>query len=409
MLGGIFNLVAFPGPAKASLRDDAPPADWRQALLIAPLDQIPHRAAQDFPKGFQEEIGHDHLGCLAASLKKAGYQVDPDELRGRVVAGPDGPRELHTGVDAIVELAEHLRARPYGVVYLQAHGVAVERDVTPGAGADVWLHMGYIPAERAAALRQRALDRQTSVDRLVRDAILERLHLTGEDADAFRATFAANEEERDGRIKVRLKAGFFRLLRERLGVSFAHTLVYLMVCESGVNFAMRDAFAAAVFFGWDSSPAVALAARAAEQILDDLGDRGRTARQAWHNWFLHASWYNRAHKIKDASMQPTGLRAFATAGLELPRIRGQALAFILYARHQGGDTSKEALAHSIAGIRNCHATFWAGGKLAGMTAPFCQNLQAGLPTADDVDDAAYELGDGEGTRNGIARFTLRDD
>jgi len=403
---GAFDIQAYPGPHKPQLRLDAPPQEMRRALLFAPLDQVPHTAAQNFPAGFQGVIGHDTLGCLAASLTKAGYNVDPNEMRGRLL--PDGA-QVHTGLDAIVELYQHLRSQKYAVLYLMTHGAAVE--ASGDDPADVLLTMGYMQKPQVEALDSQAIREGSTLDIVARNRVLVGMGMQPgtDDANAFRKTIAFDQEDSQGRIKVQLKASFFQLLRARSGVRFDQTLVLPVVCESGANAALRKAFQAKSFFGWENSPNTSVAVRAGEQIFDLLRDQGRTVRQAWQVWFWHTNWYNKEHHLNDAASQPTALHAYGSNGLEYSPIAENSQIFIFYGRNEGGDTTKAALPAVLGALRGCLAV-WATGKRAPPHSGLCPDLEAStIPTTDEVDDAAYELGDGDGNQHGWKRMTLTDD
>jgi hypothetical protein len=170
-----------------------------------------------------------------------------------------------------------------------------------------------------------------------------------------------------------------------------------------------NAFDAKVFFGFQRPPDLTFSSEAAQQIIDLLPDKARTARDAWQMWVRYHAWLQAFAKAKpDDRTKISILKAYGKSGVEYAPITDSSVLLIFRARH--GPTSGAAdITKAIAAFQDCSKKFWSAGKRATLGNFGCRNSEIGVippPTDAEVADAVFELGGGGDAPFG--RWTMTD-
>jgi hypothetical protein len=405
---GVVNYTTRDQPTPVSSAD-SPPAGQRRALLVAPLYRVPHPGPgydrQDRPAivtwtGFAAGSRFS-LDCVEADLKRAGYAID--KISGRV---DRSGKRVDTGLDALVALTKYLTTNEYGVVYFLTHGAEINERLLK-------LEMGALDeAERKKITGDGRLDSDAvlKLEATIRERVLREAGLP-QDEDLKR-TINARVEAR-GYIELWVSADFFRLLRERKGLDFSRTLVFVNACSSAANQSLRQAFEPRAYFGFDQPPDLDFAGSAANTIFDELPDRARSARNAWQMWARHESWIAAVARERAGIERPDRtkverVKAYGSSGVAYPPLADQSVILIYRMRH-GPPAGAERLKTSSSLVTNCWTTYWSAGKNAsGLQAKACNDIELGshTPTQDEYEDALFEA-TGEPARP-YGRFTLTD-
>jgi hypothetical protein len=372
--------------------DDSPPTGERNALLFAPLYDVPHpgprydrsgKAIVGTWSGFREASDGDDIGCNKAALTKAGYKVDT--ILGRI----EKKKPIQTGIEAIVELSKKLTTTKYGVIYILTHGSAFDNNI-------IKLEMGTLgEAEREKVLGNRKIRHQemTTLEDAIREEILTQAGLPLD--DDLKKTIRANVEV-NGRLELWVSSDFFRLLREKKGLDFSNTLVFVNACSSAANNGLVNAFGARAFFGWQQPPDMNFASNAAQVFFDALTDKARSARNAWSMWGRYTRWLEAASGRPNPDRTKVDLlKAFGPNGVEYPRMPDQTVILIYRLKHGPASASSD-ITKSVAMVQACTDQFWASGTRTGLKSPACHNLEFGshLPTVEEVADAIHDVGGG---------------
>ncbi|MBI5288259.1 MAG: hypothetical protein HY873_04745 [Chloroflexi bacterium] len=397
----VYNAKAQPKPTTSA---DSPPSSERNALLFAPLYQVPHPGPR-YDKagnpivgtwsGFREATDGDDIGCVKAALERAGYRTD------LIVGKIEKKKPVHTGIDAIVELTNKLTSTRYGAIYFLTHGSAFDNNI-------IKLEMGTLgEEEREKVLGNRKINHQemTTLEDAIREEILNRAGLPLD--DDLKRTIRANVEV-NGRLELWVSSDFFRLLREKKGLDFSHTLVFVNACSSAANNGLVNAFEARAFLGWERPPDMNFASNAAQVFFDEATDKARSARNAWSMWGR----YQRFLEIASGRKRPDRtkvdiLKAFGPGGFEYPRMADQTVILIYRIRHGPASASSD-IAKSVSVVKACSDQFWSAGTSTGLKSPACHQLEFGshLPTNEEVADAIFDAGGGGDQPYG--RWTMAD-
>ncbi len=384
---------------------DSPPAGARKALLFAPLYDVPHSGpvyegdttAPGHWSGFRDGSGGNNVECIAAALKRGGYA--PETILGRIEKG----KPVQSGIDALVELTKKLTSTEYGVIYFMTHGA--ERD-----NGTIKLEMGALSEQdRKDVIGERKIRHEdaTTLEDAIREKILREAGLPLD--DDLKLTIRANVTDLDGSLQLWVSSEYFRLLREKMGVSFANTLIFVNACSSAANQGLVKAFDAKAFFGFQRPPDLSFSSDAAAQIIDLLPDKARSARNAWQMWVRYHAWLQAFAKAKpDERVQISILKAYGKNGVEYAPITDQTNLLIFRARH-GPEPGKVDITTAIANMSECSKRFWSAGKRATFGNTGCRNWELGVvppPTDAEVADAVFELGGGGDAPYG--RWTMTD-
>jgi hypothetical protein len=385
---------------------DSPPVGARKALLFAPLYDVPHSGpvyAGDGTtagrwSGFRDGSGGNNIECIAAALKRAGYGT-PETILGRIEKG----KPVQSGIDALVELTKKLTSSEYGVIYIMTHGA--ERD-----NGTIKLEMGSLSEQdRKDVIGERRIRHEdaTTLENAIREKILREAGLPLD--EDLKLTIRANVTDLDGSLQLWVSSDYFRLLREKKGLSFANTLIFVNACSSAANQGLVKAFDAKAFFGFQRPPDLSFSSEAAQQIIDLLPDKARSARNAWQMWVRYHAWLQAIAKAKpDARVQISILKAYGKNGVEYAPITDQSVLLIFRARH-GPEPGKVDITTAIANMQDCSKKFWSAGKRATFGNLGCRNWELGVvppPTDAEVADVVFELGGGGDAPYG--RWTMTD-
>ena len=338
------------------------------------------------------------IECMQAALEGAGYTVDP--ILGQEVGG----KSVHTGDQAVEELASLLAKNRYGVFYVMSHGT----NITSWAGlvSESWMYMGLLDIDRPElkkAVNGRKLDKNVNSDIVKALATLAGLTWDG----SGDAPFVVGAEF-NGSAVIWVTPAFFKMLKSQRAVSFDETLVFLNTCSSAADTTLMDAMKPKAFFGWTIPMDGPFITDAAETMFDSLTDKARSARNAWQMWSRHEAW--RLAGVGSSppdNKDPKKLKVFGVNGTAYAPITDQSVLLIYRIRH-GPSSASSDMVSSLLLARDCARKFWSAGKHAGLADPSCRPMEFGvqLPTDEEVDDAVFEVG-GTGTRP-FGRWTLAD-
>lgn len=395
-----YNSKKQPKPITSA---DSPPATSRKALLFAPLYDVSHPGpvykddvvVAGTWSGFREASNGNNIECISADLKRGGYVVDT--ILGRMEKG----KPVETGIDAIVKLTKKLMAGEYGAIYFMTHGAAPDASV-------IKLEMGTLSdADRNAVIGERKIrhEEMTTLEDAIREKILREAGLPLD--DDFKKTIRANVEI-NGRLEIWVSSEFFRLLRTKMSVSFANTLVFVNACSSAANAGLVNAFDAKAFFGFQRPPDLSFSSDAAQTIFDLLPDRARSARDAWSMWARYERWLEAASGVTRPDRTKVDiLKAYGKSGVEYAGMADQTVILIYKMRH-GPTSGASDITKSMGIVQSCSQQFWSSGTSTGLKSPACHNLEFGshLPTDDEVADAVFEVGGGGDLPYG--RWTMTD-
>lgn len=390
------------GQPKPITSADSPPAGARKALLFAPLYDVPHPGpvykgdllTVGTWSGFREATD-DNIACITADLKRGGYV--PETILGRIEKG----KPVDTGIDALVKLTKKLTGGEYGVIYFMTHGAAPD-------GAIVKLEMGTLSEEdRESVIGERKIrhEEATTIEDAIREKVLREAGLPLD--DDLKKTIRANVEV-NGRLELWVSSEYFRLLRVKMGVSFANTLVFANACSSAANAGLVNAFEAKAFFGFQRPPDLVFSSDAAQTIFDLLPDKARSARDAWSMWARYERWLEAVAGVTRPDRTKIDvLKAYGKNGVEYARMEDQTVILIYRLRH-GPTSAASDITKSIGVVQSCSQMFWSSGTKTGLKSPGCHNLEFGnhLPTDAEVADAVFEVGGGGDLPYG--RWTLAD-
>ncbi|TAK57688.1 MAG: hypothetical protein EPO22_11845, partial [Dehalococcoidia bacterium] len=300
----LYDAGSQPRPIKS---DDTPP---KRALLVAPAYELAHPLRGHGGKvelydSFKSAVGSS-IECMQADLTGAGYTVDT------ILGTMEGGKPVHTGDQAIDELARFLTTNQYGVFYVMSHGTNIDHWYT--LHSQSWMYMGLLDLSRPElkkAVNGRKLSAAVNAD--IVKALVTMTGLTWDGSGD--APFVVGAEF-DGSAVVWVTPAFFQMLRDQKSVSFEKTLVFLNTCSSGAGSSLKDAFKAKAFFGWAIPMNGTFVARAAETIFDSMTDKARSARDAWWMWRRHEAWQiDQEGKPRDDNAKPEQLRASGVNGL----------------------------------------------------------------------------------------------
>ncbi len=385
----VYSAASQPKPITS---DDSPPPAERNALLFAPLYDVPHpgprydKAGKPIVgtwSGFREPSDGDDIACNKAALERAGYRADT--ILGRI----EKRKPVQTGIDALVELTQKLTTKKYGVIYILTHGSAFDNNI-------IKLQMGTLgEAEREKILGNKKIrhEEMVTLEDAIREEILSRAGLPLD--DDLKKTIRANVEV-NGRLELWVSSDFFRLLREKKGLDFSNTLIFVNACSSAANSGLVSAFDARAFFGWERPPDMYFASHAAQVFFDALTDKGRSARNAWSMWGRYERWLEAASgRPRPDRTKVDILKAFGPNAVEYARMPDQTVILIYRLRH-GPSSASSDITKSIAVVQACTDQFWASGTRTGLKSPACHNLEFGshLPTTEEVADAIFDVGGG---------------
>ncbi len=403
--GSLYGVTNYnpKGQPKPITSDDSPPAGARTALLFAPLYDMPHpgpvykgdRLTVGTWSGFRDGSGGNNIECITANLKRAGYAVET--ILGRVEKG----KPVETGIDALVALTKKLTSSEYGVIYIMTHGAAYDGNV-------IKLEMGTLSDEdRKAVIGERKIrhEDETTLEDAIREKVLREAGLPLD--DDLKKTIRANVEV-DGRLELWVSSEYFRLLREKKGLDFSHTMIFVNACSSAANLGLVNAFDAKAFFGFERPPDLSMSSDAAQEMTDLLPDKARSARDAWAMWGRYHRWLQALSNVTPADrVKVSILKAYGKNGVEYAPMTDQTVILIYRLRH-GPTSAASDITKSISVVQSCSQQFWSSGTRTGLKSPGCHNLEFGshLPTDAEVADAVFEVGGGGDLPYG--RWTLAD-
>lgn len=392
----LYDAQSQPKPIKS---DDTP---LKRALLVAPAYELAHPLRGHGGKvevfqSFKAAVGPS-IECMQADLTGAGYKVDT------ILGTMEGGKPMHTGDQAIEELAKFLTTNKYGVFYVMSHGTNINHWYT--LHSQSWMYMGLLDINRPElkkAVNGRKLDSHVNAD-----IVMALVTMTGVTWDeSGDAPFVVGAEF-DGSAVIWVTPAFFQMLRDQKSVSFDKTLVFLNTCSSGAGSSLKDAFNARAFFGWAIPMNGAFIAHAAETIFDSVTDKARSARDAWWMWRRHEAWQiDQEGKAREDSNKPEQLQASGVNGVEYEPITSQSV-ILIYRLRNGPSSASSDIAKSLLVVKSCSELFWSLGKKTGLASPACHQLEFGnqLPTNDEVDDAIFEVGGP--VQKPFGRWTLAD-
>ncbi len=398
-----YNPNNQPKPIKS---DDSPPVASRTALLFAPLYDVPHpgpvytasgKIIAATWSGFRETTG-SNIECLTSDLEKGGYKPDP------VLGKVQGGRRVQTGLDALLTLTRKLTTTDYGVLYFLTHGAEVNDRLLK-------IEMGALDEAdriRITGTGKLGHEQMQKLQDTIRDQVAREAGLA--DDQELKLTIYANSDI-NGFIDLWVSADFFRILREKKGLDFSDTLVFVNACSSAKNLSFQSAFDSRAYFGWDQPPDLVFASEAAIQIFDLLPDKARSVRNGWQMWVRYEGW-----KVARGGVTPPDrakverLKAYGRQGVEYPRMADQTVVLI-YRMRFGPPAGTDRLQGALNVVTACWTEFWSAGTgVSGLKSPACSMIQSGgsnrAPTQEEYEDAVYEVG-GPGEKP-YGRWTLAD-
>ncbi|MBI5285877.1 MAG: hypothetical protein HY874_12380 [Chloroflexi bacterium] len=393
------SLYSAPTQPKPITSADTPP---KRALLVAPAYELPHPLRGHGGKvvvyeSFKSAVGPS-IECMQSDLEGAGYTVDT------ILGKEESGKSVHTGDQAIDELAKFLTANKYGVFYVMSHGTNIDHWYS--LQSQSWMYMGLLDISRPE-LKQAVNGRKIS-PAVNADIVKALVTMTGLTWDGSGDAPFVVGAEFDGSAVVWITPAFFQMMRDQKAVSFDKAMVFLNTCSSGAGSSLKDAFKARAFFGWAIPMYGAFVGRTAETILDATTDHARSARGAWWMWRRHEAWQiEQEGKARDDNQKPEQLKASGGDGEEYTPITSQSVILIYRLRH-GPSSASSDIAGSLLMVKSCSELFWSAGKKTGLASPACHQLEFGnqLPSNDEVDDAVFEVG-GPVTKP-FGRWTLAD-
>ena len=392
----LYEAGAQPKPITSA---DTPP---KRALLVAPAYELAHPLRGHGGKvelydSFKSAVGPS-VECMESDLTGAGFTVDT------ILGTTENGKTVHTGDQAVEELAKFLTTNKYGVFYVMSHGTNIDHWYSRKSQS--WMYMGLLDLDRPelkAAVHGRKLNADVNAD--IVKALVTMTGLTWDGSGDAPYVVGA---EFNGSAVVWITPAFFQILRDQKSVSFDKTLVFLNTCSSGSGTSLKDAFGAKAFFGWAIPMNGAFVAHAAETIFDSVTDKARSARDAWWMWRRHEAWQiDQEGKARDDNMKPEQLQASGVGGVEYPPITSQSV-ILIYRLRNGPSSASSDIAKSLLVVKSCSELFWSLGKKTGLASPACHQLEFGnqLPTNDEVNDAIFEVGGT--TQQPFGRWTLAD-
>ena len=378
---------------------DSPP---KRALLVAPAYELEHPlrghgGKVELIESFKSAVGPT-IECMQADLTGSGYVVDT------ILGQMEGGKAVHTGDQAIEELAKLLQTNRYGVFYVMSHGTNITSYF--GFVSESWMYMGLLDIERPElkkAVNKRKLDSKVNTDIVKALATISGLTWDGSGDPPF-----VVGAEFSGSAVVWVTPTFFKMLREQKSVSFDQTLVFLNTCSSAADATLREAMKPKAFFGWTIPMNGSFITDAAETIVDSLTDKARSARNSWWMWRRHEAWQiDKAGKAREENEKPEQLKAFGVNGVAYEPITSQSV-ILIYRLRNGPSSASSDIAKSMLVVRDCSRLFWSAGKKTGLASPACHQLEFGneLPTDAEVDDAIFEVGGP--VQKPFGRWTLAD-
>jgi hypothetical protein len=392
----LYDPKAQPKPITSA---DTPP---KRALLVAPAYELDHPLRGHGGKvvlyeSFKSAVG-PNIECIQEDLTSAGYTVDT------ILGSTEGGKAVHTGEQAVEELAHALTANKYGVFYVMSHGTNIDNWHT--LHSQSWMYMGLLnldAPELKKAVNGRKLSPDVNAD--IVQALVAASGLTWDGSGDAPLVVGAGFE---GSAVIWVTPAFFQMLRDQKSVSFDKTLVFLNTCSSGAGSSLRDGFKAKAFFGWLIPMNGVFVAHAAETIFDSATDKARSARDAWWMWRRHEAWQiEQTGTTREDNAKPEQLTVFGTGGAEYEPISSQTVILIYRLRH-GPSSASSDIAKSLLVVKSCSELFWSVGKKTGLASPACHQLEFGnqLPTDDEVNDAIFEVGGP--VQRAFGRWTLAD-
>ena len=153
----LYNAQSQPKPITSA---DSPP---KRALLVAPAYELGHPLRGHggkvvFYDSFKSAVGPS-IECMQADLTGSGYKIDT------ILGTTEGGKAVHTGDQAIEELAKFLTTNSYGVFYVMSHGTNIDSWHT--LHSQSWMYMGLLDIERPElkkAVNGRKLDSDVNAD-----------------------------------------------------------------------------------------------------------------------------------------------------------------------------------------------------------------------------------------------------
>ncbi len=392
----LYSAQSQPKPINSA---DSPP---KRALLVAPAYELSHPlrghgGKVELYESFKSAVGPS-IECMQEDLTGAGYTVDT------ILGTTEGGKPVHTGDQAVEELAKFLTTNTYGVFYVMSHGTNIDHWYT--LHSQSWMYMGLLDLDRPE-LKKAVNGRKLSPD-VNADIVKALVTMTGLTWDGSGDAPFVVGAEFQGSAVVWVTPAFFQMLRDQKSVSFDKTMVFLNTCSSGAGTSLKDAFKARAFFGWAIPMNGAFVGRTAETIFDSMTDKARSARNAWWMWRRHEAWQiEQSGKARDDNAKPEQLKASGVDGAEYEPISSQSLILIYRLRH-GPSSASSDIAKSLLVVKSCSELFWSAGKKTGLASPACHQLEFGnqLPANDEVDDAIFEVGGP--VQKPFGRWTLAD-
>lgn len=392
----LYSAQSQPKPINSA---DSPP---KRALLVAPAYELAHPLRGHGGKvelydSFKSAVGPS-IECMESDLTGAGYTVDT------ILGTMENGKAVHTGDQAVEELAKFLTTKKYGVFYVMSHGTNIDHWYTRHSQS--WMYMGLLDINRPElkkAVNGRKLDPDVNAD--IVKALVTMTGLTWDGSGDAPFVVGADFQ---GSAVIWITPAFFQMLRDQKSVSFDKTLVFLNTCSSGAGTSLKDAFKAKAFFGWAIPMSGAFVSHAAETIFDSVTDKARSARDAWWMWRRHEAWQiDQEGKAREDNQKPEQLQASGVNGVEYEPITSQSVILIYRLRH-GPSSASSDIAKSLLVVKSCSELFWSLGKKTGLASPACHQLEFGnqLPTNDEVNDAISEVGGP--VQKPFGRWTLAD-
>lgn len=402
----VYQPTSQPTPLTSA---DSPPQDERRALLVSPQydvtpPQDPHLPADKQEQSIHNDIGHDDIGCIKASLTKAGYGVDT------VLGSNDDEDLINTGEMALVHMTDDLLDHTYGVFYFAGHGF------TLGPKGELHgLEFGPIdltdPVVHEVLGDENPTNDKPELRHRLAQAIADEAGLNW-DPDNPSINVIVSDE---GWPVLVVYPQYFTQVRAQ-GASFSHSLVWINACSSAVSYSngsLPAAFHAAAFVGWANTMWGTLISDIAEEAFDDMIDKVRTVRAAAEWAEIHEVWEQLGEPSPDPKIDPKIVDPHSIVALgknltPYPTIDEQTAVFVYYMRNAPSSVDAD-LATNATFVKTCYDDYWKKGKQAGVVGPSCQQMQAGsVPKAADVDDALAEVGAPGAPAEPFGRWTLSD-
>ena len=195
--------------------------------------------------------------------------------------------------------------------------------------------------------------------------------------------------------KVVITPTFWNWLETRDGVSFAHSLVFISVCETDTTSALRDQIRAEAYFAFTEDVASNFATAVERYLVESLYRPTHSPEEAFYNMLrierthqmiykedalfqgvLGASGSDASFDILDGwGWNGSTLVPYRGNGWQSTKVNGGQVWWMLYAARWSTNTKS-----GVANLNNCYAQYWSKGNPGGLASPYCNAANAGIPS-----------------------------